>query len=128
MTKLELGEALVAKLFAGLDEPGSEMPEDLRRHTFEHLFGDVWQGDGLELSQRSMITCTALVALGRDHELQYHFRAARNLGIPKSELEAMLTHVAHYAGWPAAFGAVSVLNEVWEQMDSESTKSAENIR
>lgn len=119
-TKLELGEALVSKLFAGLDNPGSEMPPDLRRYTFEHLFGDVWQGSDLELQERSMITCTVLVATSKEHEQRYHFRAARNLGITKTKLEAMITHVAHYAGWPAAFGALRTLDEIWNDMDDEA--------
>jgi alkylhydroperoxidase/carboxymuconolactone decarboxylase family protein YurZ len=25
----------------------------------------------------------------------------------------MITHLAHYAGWPCAASAVQVLNEVW---------------
>lgn len=116
---LAKGQALVSELFAGLDNPGSEMPTDLKRYTFEHLYGDVWQGDDLELDERSLITCTVLVATAREHEQLYHFRAARNLGISRAKLEAMITHVAHYAGWPAAFGSLRVLDEVWNQMDDE---------
>jgi 4-carboxymuconolactone decarboxylase len=116
----ELGEALVARLFAGLNQPAAHLPDDLKRYTFEHLFGDVWQGSELELSERSIITCAVLVALGKDHEQRYHFRGARNLGISKPKIEAMITHIAHYAGWPAAFGAIRTLNEVWTEMDNEA--------
>ena len=49
-----------------------------------------------------MITCSVLVALGRDDEQRTHFRGARNAGISRPKLEAMITHVAHYAGWPVA--------------------------
>ena len=48
-----------------------------------------------------------------------HLRGARNLGIPRATLDAMILHVAHYAGWPVAVSASRVLNEVWEQMDGE---------
>ncbi len=83
-----------------------------------HLFGDVWQGDELEVEQRSLITCAVLATLGRDAELRLHVRGARNLGIERRALEAMMIHVAHYAGWPAGVSALRVLDEVWEEMDA----------
>ena len=66
-----------------------------------------------------MITCSVLVALGRDEEQRTHFRIARNLGISRTKLEAMITHVAHYAGWPVASSALRILNDVWLSMDTE---------
>ena len=64
-TKWAKGVELVQKLFA--DRAGGvKMPDKFRRYTIEHLFGDVWQGDELALQERSLVTCTALVALGRE--------------------------------------------------------------
>ncbi len=120
--KLEKGVGLAMQLFAGLEGSSPPMPSELQRHTFEHLFGDVWQGDELELQERSLITCTVLVALARESEQVLHFRAARNLGIEREKLEAMITHVAHYAGWPVAVSAARTLDAVWAEMDAaEST-------
>ena len=119
-SKLEKGQALVAKLFRA--PPGGArfaMPADFQRYSTEHLFGDVWQGVDLALEERSLITCTVLVALARENEQRAHFRGARNVGIPRAKLEAMITHVAHYAGWPVAATALRVLDEVWNQMDKE---------
>ncbi len=116
--KMERGIGLAMQLFAGLEGPRPAMPSELERHTFEHLFGDVWQGPELELQERSLITCTVLVALARESEQELHFRAARNLGIERSKLEAMITHVAHYAGWPVAVSAARVLDAVWAEMDA----------
>ncbi len=89
------------------------MPKALADYTMEHLFGDVWQQDDLSLQERSLITCTILVALNRENEQHVHFVGARNLGIPRAKIEAMITHAAHYAGWPCAATASGVLNEVW---------------
>jgi 4-carboxymuconolactone decarboxylase len=120
-SKVEKGQALVAKLFAGAaGGPRVPMPADFQRYSMEHLFGDVWQGKELSLQERSLITCTVLVALNREHEERAHFRGARNLGIPRAKLEAMITHVAHYAGWPVAATAMRVLDETWTQMDKEA--------
>jgi 4-carboxymuconolactone decarboxylase len=112
--KMSKGRALSAKLFAGAKaRGGGPMPAKLQAYTTEHLFGDVWQGDDLTLQQRSMITCTVLVALNRLAEQHIHFIGAKNLGIPRSEMEGMIVQVAHYAGWPCAASATHVLNEVW---------------
>lgn len=118
-SKFARGMKLVQRLFpgAGQSEDGdaAPMPPEFMRHTVGHLFGDVWQGDGLTLQQRSLITCTSLVALGREAEQRLHFVGAKNLGLPRSEIEAMITHVAHYAGWPVAVSAFRILSEVWPE-------------
>lgn len=112
------GRQLAGRLFAGAP-PGRRLPPEMARHTMTHLFGDVWQGEDLAIEERSLITCTVLVALGRENEQRLHFRGARNLGIERQKLEAMMTHVAHYAGWPVAVSALRVLAEVWDEMDAE---------
>ena len=111
--KRERGIALARRLFEGARAGGGSMPKALSDYTMEHLFGDVWQQDDLVLEERSLITCTILVALNRENEQHVHFLGAKNLGIPRAKLEAMITHAAHYAGWPCAATASNVLNEVW---------------
>lgn len=111
--KREKGMAMVGKLFAGTGAGGLTLPEDFGRYTIEHVFGDLWQGEQLSLQERSLATCVTLVALNREAEQKLHFVAARNLEIPREKLEAAITQVAHYAGWPVAVSAFRVLNEVW---------------
>ncbi|MEM7020460.1 MAG: carboxymuconolactone decarboxylase family protein [Pseudomonadota bacterium] len=113
--KRDKGIALVRRLFAGIDTGGVKMPKTLTNYTMEHVFGDVWQQEDLELEERSLVTCTILIALSREEEQRLHFVGAKNLGIPRSKLEAVITHAAHYAGWPAAVGASRILNEVWPE-------------
>lgn len=112
------GEAMRAQLW-GPNLPRSAMPERIARYTNDHLFGDVWQDPALSTQEHSLITCAVLVALGRDEQQKVHFRGARNLGIPREKLEAMIGHVMHYAGWPTGATASRVLKEVWDQMDAE---------
>jgi 4-carboxymuconolactone decarboxylase len=106
------GAELAQKLF-GDSAGGIKLPEKFRRYTIEHVFGDVWQGDDLALQERSLVTCTTLIALGREDEQKLHFIGAKNLGIPREKIEGVITHVAHYAGWPVAVGALRSLEEVW---------------
>jgi 4-carboxymuconolactone decarboxylase len=118
--RIEKGTAVIQRLF-GATAGGNPMPDDFARMTVEHLFGELWNRPGLQIEERSIITCTVLVALGRENEQRLHFRGARNLGIPREKLEEVITHVAHYAGWPVAVSAFRVLSEVWEAMDGEGS-------
>ena len=63
--------------------------------------------------------CAVPLAPGPEEQQKVHFRGARNLGISREKLEAMIGHVMHYAGWPTGATASRVLKEVWEQMDAE---------
>ncbi len=112
------GRALAGRMFKGAPR-GRPLGRRMTGYTMGHLFGDVWQGDELSVEQRSLITNTVLVALGKDAELRLHLRGARNLGIERETLEAMMIHVAHYAGWPTAASGLRVLDEIWEAMDAE---------
>lgn len=114
------GRELAARLFAGAPR-ARPLPREMMRHTMGHLFGDVWQGDELTLEQRSLITCAVLTALGRESELRLHARGARNLGIERDTLEAMMIHVAHYAGWPTGASGLRTLGDVWDEMDGEAS-------
>lgn len=78
----------------------------------EVLFGDIWQRAELSPRERSLITVSALVALYRPEQLAWHLQFARKNGVTQSELTELMTHLAFYAGWPAAVSALSVLNQL----------------
>jgi 4-carboxymuconolactone decarboxylase len=73
------------------------------------LFGEVWAGGGLSLRDRSLITVAALVALYRLEQLPFHLKKAIENGVSPEELGALATHLAFYAGWPAAASACSLI-------------------
>ncbi|MBT3536105.1 MAG: gamma-carboxymuconolactone decarboxylase [Rhodospirillaceae bacterium] len=112
--KREKGKALARILLKGSDA-GFRVPRKFSGYSLEHLFGDVWQGEELSLEERSLVTCTILVALNREAEQRIHFRAAQNLGLPRERIEGMIIHAAHYAGWPVAASAFRILAEVWPE-------------
>lgn len=80
--------------------------------TDEVLFGDVWRRDGLSPRERSLATVAALVALHRPEQLPFHLRRARDNGLGRAELAELITHLAFYAGWPAAASAVGALRQL----------------
>jgi 4-carboxymuconolactone decarboxylase len=73
------------------------------------LFGDIWQRPGLSPRERSIATVAALTALYRLEQLPFHLQLAMDNGISRAELGELITHLAFYAGWPAAASAVDVL-------------------
>jgi 4-carboxymuconolactone decarboxylase len=77
------------------------------------LFGDIWERPQLSKRDRSLITCAALVALGRSDQMTGHFpRAIRN-GVTQDELIEMITHLAFYSGWPTAVTAALRAKEIF---------------
>lgn len=81
----------------------------LAQLTDEVLFGDVWQRGALSPRERSLVTVAALVALHRTEQLPFHLRRARDNDLARDELAEAITHLAFYAGWPAAASAVAAL-------------------
>ena len=92
---------------------GDTAPE-LVRLTDEVLFGQVWADSGLSQRDRSLVTVAALVSLGRTEQLRSHLRRAMDNGLSKDELVTAMTHLAFYAGWPAAMTAVTELKKITE--------------
>jgi 4-carboxymuconolactone decarboxylase len=74
--------------------------------TDDVLFGDVWARPELSPRDRSLITCAALVALGKTEQMNSHFPRAIANGVTQEELVELITHLAFYAGWPSAISAI----------------------
>jgi 4-carboxymuconolactone decarboxylase len=87
----------------------------LIHYTETVLFGDVWERPGLSKRDRSLIVVATLIALGREKQLVGHLERALNNGVTKAELSEVITHLAFYAGWPAAMTAALVAKDVFEE-------------
>src|SRR5262245_5371185 len=79
------------------------------------LFGDVWERPGLSKRDRSLITVATLVATYRPEQLRGHLERALNNGVTRDEISELITHLAFYAGWPAAMSAAKVALEVLDK-------------
>ncbi|MGH2862542.1 MAG: 4-carboxymuconolactone decarboxylase [Solirubrobacteraceae bacterium] len=80
-----------------------------------HAWGAVWTRDGLDRRTRSVITLTALTALGRENEIAMHVRAALGNGLTREEIAEVLIHTAVYAGVPAANVAFAIAQRVFDE-------------
>lgn len=90
-------------------------PETLPFQEFitKYAWGEVWSREQLDRRSRSIATLAALVAIGNEHELPMHIRAAAKHGLSFEEIGEVFLQVGVYAGVPKANAAFQALkNEV----------------
>lgn len=78
------------------------------------LYGDVWERPGLSKRDRSLITVAALTAMARADQLPGHLERALGNGVTREEIGELITHLAFYAGWPAAMTAGRIARTAFE--------------
>src|SRR5476649_1724415 len=80
----------------------TEFTADFQDLITRYAWGEIWARPGLDRRTRSAVTLTALVALGQEHELAMHVRAALRNGLTPDEIGEVLLQCAVYCGVPAA--------------------------
>lgn len=83
--------------------------------TDEVLYGDIWARDILSKRDRSLVTIAALVALNRPDQLRSHISLGLEHGLTQDEIVETLTHLAFYAGWPAAVSSLAVAKDIFKK-------------
>ena len=103
-----LGDEHVDRAIAGTDDFTADFQDLITRYAW----GEIWTRPGLDRRTRSCITLTALVALGRDHEVELHVRAALRNGLTPDEIKEVLLHATVYCGVPAGNAAFAIAQRV----------------
>ena len=110
---------------AGRDQLGEFAP------MFAHLnddvlFGEVWNAEALDTKTKCIITVVSLMASGiTDSSLGYHLQNAKNNGVTKAEIAAIITHATMYVGWPKGWAVFRQAKEIWnEESPVRSEKDA----
>ena len=116
-----MGEKIVQT--AGREQLGGFAP------MFAHLnddvlFGEVWNEDALSVKTKCIITVVSLMASGiTDSSLTYHLQNAKNHGVTRDEIAAIITHATMYVGWPKGWAVFRLAKEVWnEETEAVSEK------
>ena len=78
----------------------------------EVIYGDIWERPGLSKRDRSLIVVATLY---RPEQLRGHLGRALDNGVTKEEIAEVITHLAFYAGWPAAVTARGIAAEIFEE-------------
>ena len=90
------------------------------------LFGEVWNVEALDIKTKCIITVVSLMASGiTDSSLGYHLQNAKNNGVTKEEIAAIITHATMYVGWPKGWAVFRQAREIWnEESPALSEKDA----
>jgi len=101
----------------------TDLMRDFQQLITEYAWGDVWTRAGLDRRTRSLITITALVALGHHEELALHLRGALRNGVSVEEIKETLLHSAVYCGVPAANTAFRIAQQTFAEVDGDAPTS-----
>ena len=100
------------------------IPEDpFLDSTVDHLFANVWARPGLGVKERRIATLVILMQIGNEQTLKLHFGAAmKQKQLTDTEIDELILHVAHYAGWPVA----AISSQIVRQLRTERDKAAKS--
>ena len=85
------------------------------------LFGEVWNEEAIDVKTKCIITVVSLMASGiTDSSLGYHLQNAKNNGVTKEEIAAIITHATMYVGWPKGWAVFRQAKEIWNETEPVS--------
>jgi 4-carboxymuconolactone decarboxylase len=94
---------------------------DFFGYTVEHLFGDIWQREGLSQRDRRLLLLGLLVGANHHDVTPLQLGAALGNGeLDEDQLRELAVFLAHYAGWPAG---ARLFNQV-EKAISDAARAA----
>ncbi|KFC64464.1 4-carboxymuconolactone decarboxylase [Devosia sp. LC5] len=98
------------RVAANLDELSGDFTELI----LGFAFADVVARPGIDLRTREMLTVSALMAMGTaSGQLEFHIRAALNVGVTREEIVEILLQIAVYAGVPACMNGVAAAKKAF---------------
>ncbi|BFU44065.1 carboxymuconolactone decarboxylase family protein [Krasilnikovia sp. MM14-A1004] len=108
----------VLDLFESLDEGA------FGEECVAFIYGGVYHRSGLELPERQLATLGALTALGyASGQLQFHARAALNVGCTRRQVIEAIVQASSYVGFPAALNALAAVREATADIEEEDDQS-----
>jgi 4-carboxymuconolactone decarboxylase len=103
------------RLFKGSVPAAYELAPDMYRITTECLYGSIWSRPGLDIRYRAMATLTVSAIQIATPQVRTHIRNALNVGITPEEIIEICMMITFYGGVPAAYNALAVTREVFEE-------------
>ncbi|WP_239256263.1 carboxymuconolactone decarboxylase family protein [Listeria ilorinensis] len=105
---------MVKRVTAGRDQLGKFAPKFAELND-DVLFGEIWsREEAFSARDRSLITVTALISSGAFEQLPFHMNKAKANGLTQTEMAEVITQLAFYIGWPKAWSAFSIAQQVFE--------------
>ncbi len=86
------------------------------------LFGEVWNEEAIDLKTKCIVTVVSLMASGvTDSSIAYHLQNAKNHGVTRAEIAAVITHATMYVGWPKGWAVFRQAREIWSGEEPEAS-------
>ena len=119
--KYERGSELLGKVDGDggtkVVESLSGIAPDVGRYIVEFAFGEIYDREGLNLSDRELATIASLCTQGGcEPQLKVHVKGALNAGLSEEEIIETFTQLIPSVGFPRVLNAINVAREVFEQM------------
>ncbi len=116
-----LDPAAPAKVAARLDR----LTHDFTELILGFSFADIVSRPGIDLKTREMLTVAALMAMGTaPSQLEFHIRAALNVGVTRQEVIEILLQIAVYAGVPACMNGIAAAEKAFDAYDEHTGSQA----
>lgn len=115
MTRVEICNQNLAKLFNGLQLSDEGTDAELMQILQKYIFGEVFTVGDLDIKTREMITITALTTMQTLPQLKGHIGAALDVGVTPVEVREVIYQCGTMVGFPRALNALSMMNEVFKE-------------
>ncbi len=102
------GEEKTARMRAIWEQANPEV----ERYITAFALGEIWARPILDLKTRSLICLAASVALEREGQIRLHTHGALHSGATPEEIGETIIQLMIYAGFPAAWQAMSIASQV----------------
>lgn len=112
---LPIDEGAEAQRASTVEKNFGAVAPGIVQYTTDLLFRDLWLRPALAPRDRSLVTVSALIALGHVAQIPYHLNRAMDSGLTQAQASEALTHLAFYAGWPNVFSALPVAKDIFEK-------------
>ena len=123
-TLAELVGAAQAEKLAGRFK---QLSPEFENEVLSVVFGRTWSRRTIDAKTRALCSIGILAALGRPGALRIVFGIALTNGASVAEITEALLQVAIYAGYPAAFDALPVLQAVLKERIESQPLSDPNL-
>ena len=91
----------------------TDLPGPYVAFTVDHLFGEVWTREALDIRDRRLMTIGVLAALGQSPLIEIQFQSALERGeLTEEQVRETVLHLTHYIGWPLSTGVNAVAEKV----------------
>ncbi len=115
LTSKDAGERVIKSL--------SDIAPDMADFIIDFSYGDIISRDVLSPKHKEISMIAVCVAKGTmQPQMKVHIHAAMNVGCTRQEIVELMTHMAVYAGFPAALNGLTACREVFKEIEAKGSK------